>query len=136
MRTTLPRFTTALLAVFLAATPARADPSPAFAEGQQALAQGKVEAARQIWEAAAARNEQAAYPLLVRLYEDGPERDLAEAFKWAWIGLSRTWDPAFRKDANDNYDRLQNSALRYQRQEGRARADQWLETHPLPATNH
>lgn len=131
MRTTLFPMA-ALLAVFLCTPSSAAEVSSTITEGQQALAQGDAETARRVWEAAAVRNEQAVYPLLVRLYEEGSEKDLAEAFKWAWIGLARTWDPVLQKDANRDFDRLQDTALRYQRQEGRARADQWLEANPLP----
>lgn len=127
------RFPLAVLLTALVCTAmVAAQGSNAAAEGEQALAQGDAETARRVWEAAAVRNEQAVYPLLVRLYEDGPEKDLAEAFKWAWIGLSRTWDPALQPGANRDFDRLQDTALRYQRQDGKARADQWLEANPLP----
>lgn len=116
----------------IGAMPARGQETDELALGQQALDQGDADTARRLWEAAAARNVQGAYPLLVRLHEDGPEKDVPEAYKWAWIGMSRTWDPAFRKSASADYDRLQEAALRYQRQDGRERADRWLEANPLP----
>lgn len=134
---TANRRTLLLLTALLGAAPAWAEQpaSSTVAQGQQALAQGDAAAARSLWESAAVQNDQAVYPLLVRLYEDGPEKDLAEAYKWAWIGLARTWDPAYREGASADYDRLQDRALRYQRQDGRARADAWLEAHPLPTAS-
>lgn len=104
-------------------------PSPIDA-GRAAMTAGDSEQALALWEQAAAAHDAAAYPLLVDWFENGPERNLALAFKWAWIGLARTADPALRAHANSSFDRLQNAANRNQRMDGKKLADQWLAEHP------
>lgn len=118
------------LAAALLAPMTHAESLSFTAEGHEALARGDAAAAAKAWENAAIAGSQDAYSPLIRLYEDGPEQDLAEAFKWAWIGLSRTWEPTLTSQANADFDRIQNRALRQQRQVGRERADRWLAAHP------
>lgn len=125
------RLFAALLFLFLT-LPAAAAPATQIVEGQAALQSGDTEAAARLWEEAAIADVQESFHLLVSLYESGPDPSPVRAFKWAWIGQARTWDPKLSKRASQDFDRLQDNVRREVRQQGREMAEEWLAKHPRP----
>lgn len=125
------RLFSVLLFLFLA-LPAAADPVQQISDGQAALQGGDTEAAARLWEEAAIADVQESFHLLVTLYESGPDPSPVQAFKWAWIGQARTWDPKLSKRASQDYDRLQDNVRREARQQGREMAEEWLAKHLRP----
>ncbi|MGH8516220.1 MAG: hypothetical protein ACREUE_02050 [Panacagrimonas sp.] len=123
----------AVLLCLLLALPAIADPAQQIVDGQAALQAGDADAAARLWEEAAIADVQESYHLLVSLYESGPDPSPVQAFKWAWIGQARTWEPTLTKRASQDYDRLQDSVRRDVRQQGREMAEAWLKKHPRPS---